>query len=297
MNSPLLLLKMKRLSLLLMVLVAMGILLPAAFAEFDVALVVHELGGKLQGQELPKPVARFLGDEHINILLTTANKEEVTIGIVAKSGVIENVALAEVKDPTLLIYASEEIVTSMAYAKQPIPLLQKALQEGTIRLEGVGFKNKVKWFFVPLLAKGGNLLGFSPEVEEVVVPAPEMDKSDEKKPAPGDVKNDAAKTEPVKKESKEESSQGPQEHTVLLVEGGFEVPSITIKAGDSVVWPNERAGQRFEKALIVGTKSCAKLKSPLYYPGNSFHWTFDKPQTCMIVDGIYTTQTMKVIVE
>ena len=84
-------------------------------------------------------------------------------------------------------------------------------------------------------------------------------------------------------------------YTVNLIDGGFEVPEIYINAGDTVVWQNVREG-RVSKAMIIGIKSCKKIKSPVFNPGDVFSWTFNEPGTCEIVGGIYTTQLMKVIV-
>ncbi len=88
----------------------------------------------------------------------------------------------------------------------------------------------------------------------------------------------------------------PQTHAVDLIEGGFSTDSITIKVGDSVVWKNEREG-RYTKGLIIGAQKCRAVRSDFLAPGDSFTWTFTKAETCLIVDGIYTTEVMKVIVE
>lgn len=85
-------------------------------------------------------------------------------------------------------------------------------------------------------------------------------------------------------------------HTVNLIDGGFEVPEITIKAGDTIVWQNVREKNPV-KALIVAPQPCAKIKSPIFLPGSSFKWKFEEPIKCTIIDGIFTTQAMKVRVE
>ena len=85
-------------------------------------------------------------------------------------------------------------------------------------------------------------------------------------------------------------------HYVSMIESGFEVPEITIKVGETVAWKNEREGH-VSKAMVLGTKQCQPIRSGTFLPGEVFRWTFTKAETCIIVDGIYTTQTMKVIVE
>ena len=81
-----------------------------------------------------------------------------------------------------------------------------------------------------------------------------------------------------------------------MINTGFEVDSINIKVGDTVTWDNVRDGQ-YNLAMIIGAQQCTKIKSKIYKTGESFSYTFDKAETCIIVDGIMTTQTMKVIVE
>ena len=84
-------------------------------------------------------------------------------------------------------------------------------------------------------------------------------------------------------------------HVVNLIDGGFEVPEITIKAGDTIVWQNVREKNPV-KALIVAIQPCPRIKSGIFLPGSSFQWKFEKPGKCTIVDGIFTTQAMQVIV-
>lgn len=90
-----------------------------------------------------------------------------------------------------------------------------------------------------------------------------------------------------------------QTHVINLIDGGFEGNGTTlaIKAGDTVIWQNVREAVQFNKAMIIGTQKCSKIKSQIFSPGEIFKWTFTEPMTCLIVDGIYTTQTMKIVVE
>jgi len=81
-----------------------------------------------------------------------------------------------------------------------------------------------------------------------------------------------------------------------LIDGGFDISELTINVGDTVEWINVRDG-RMDKALIVGVQRCSRVKSSIYHSGESFSYTFAEPGTCVIVDGIFTTQLMKVIVE
>ena len=52
-----------------------------------------------------------------------------------------------------------------------------------------------------------------------------------------------------------------------------------------------------KKAMIIGTQDCSKIKSKFFEPGESFSWNFEEVLSCTIVDGVYTTKTMKLKVE
>lgn len=86
-------------------------------------------------------------------------------------------------------------------------------------------------------------------------------------------------------------------HTTNMIDGGFEEASITIKAGDTVIWQNIRENSQLNKAMVIGTRECQKVKSKFFLPGSYYSYKFEKPMACMIVDGIFTTQSMTVIVK
>ena len=85
-------------------------------------------------------------------------------------------------------------------------------------------------------------------------------------------------------------------HTVKVTDAGFNPDQVSINAGDTVVWENVRTG-RINTAMTLGTKTCTHIKSGIFNPEETFGWTFDKPEPCTIVDGIYTHKLMKVLVE
>ena len=89
----------------------------------------------------------------------------------------------------------------------------------------------------------------------------------------------------------------PQSTYVILDGVGFgEVKEVKIKVGETVAWKNEREGRQ-QKAMVLGTQWCAFVKSGFFNPGEVYRATFNKAGTCTIVDGMYTTELMKVIVE
>ncbi len=102
--------------------------------------------------------------------------------------------------------------------------------------------------------------------------------------------------EPIEKvEPEEVVPQGPQTHTLDLVEEGFPVKEINIKVDDVIQWTNNRKGS-FDQALIVGTRNCVRVNSGILKQGESFTWTFKEKGVCTLVDGIFTEETLQVVV-
>ncbi len=85
-------------------------------------------------------------------------------------------------------------------------------------------------------------------------------------------------------------------HEVEMTATGFKPKEITIDIGDTIEWKNVRT-KKPNTAMIVGAQLCRDIRSKTFKPGETFSWTFDEPQTCTIVDGIYATETMKVTVK
>ncbi len=132
--------------------------------------------------------------------------------------------------------------------------------------------------------------------------------SPESSPSGAAVAEEPTKNESLKEEAAEEiaipevevqpaAELGPQSTYVTLTDVGFGVPEVRIKVGETVAWKNEREGRQ-QKAMVLGTQWCSTIvKSRLFGPGEVYRATFNKAGTCTVVDGMYTTETMKVVVE
>lgn len=276
---------------------------------------IKQLAKELNGKEIPPPLGTLFGDEKINLHFTMNNGEVLTLGLTTEGKKFKSLSLGELADASLNIYTTEAVVQKITTSKNSAQALKEALDNKKITYKAVGLFNKVKFGFLNIVMKF---------VREKAVE--EEKKVEEKKEVK--VNEKAAKTE-TKTETKETKSAetpktesanktaaktetsnsltggavaeikkptGPQTHIVKLTESGFEVNSITIKKGDIVEWHNTRYEGKIPKALVVGTQKCNKIKSSFFMPGEYFSWTFDKEETCLIVDGIYSTQLMKVIV-
>ena len=102
------------------------------------------------------------------------------------------------------------------------------------------------------------------------------------------------KPETVKTETKAEVK--PQGNIIKVTDTGFVPKELKVKVGDTVEWQNVRVG-KIPKALIIGAQTCFDVKSAILESGESFKYTFEKADTCTIVEAITTTQVGKVVVE
>jgi plastocyanin len=124
------------------------------------------------------------------------------------------------------------------------------------------------------------------EIEDVVIEEPITKSVKDKE------KSEVDKTIEEKVEVK---PSGPQIFTVELIDGGFNMESISVNVNDTIVWENVRTGS-YKIAMVLGNGQCRDVKSKLFKEGESYNTTFTEPIKCWVSDGIYTTQAMKVIV-
>ena len=85
-------------------------------------------------------------------------------------------------------------------------------------------------------------------------------------------------------------------HVIEITPNGFSPSTLNVNVGDTIEWKNTRTGG-ISGAMIIGVRSCSDIKSNVLTSGQNFITTISEAQTCTIVDGIKTTQTMKIIVE
>jgi len=283
----------------------------------DFTSIFNQASEQLVGQELIDPVGKLFGDERVNVYLKTSNDKIVVFSVVTKDKKVVSFEVEELSDSTVKVYTDEATLITIAESSNPSDALKAAVSAKKITYHGVGFFKKMKLGMLSMFirmpqtpaanddslttkpkeekpkdtipgetvvvknedAKSGVVESVKKEVEEV--------KKEDKKAEINDVKSTekAKETKPLKKET-----------VVTLTKNGFEPDVVTIKVGDTIKWVNNREGS-LPKAMILGAMQCVKIKSGIFESGDSFSWTFDKAETCTIVDGIYTTQTGKVIVQ
>ncbi|MEK6901103.1 MAG: hypothetical protein AABX37_02070 [Nanoarchaeota archaeon] len=268
----------------------------------------------LEGKKIPGIAGTLFGDQRINIYITFNSREKEIISIITEDKIVQSVELVKLKDPTLSVSIKEDVLRGIQESENPLQELKSALEEGKIKYKAYGFFNKIKFSTVSVFTKLIDTFSGSDEVAEEEE-LEEEDEFAEEEAAPvaepetpqAAPEPEAAAPAPAAEPAEEESAPltgsvvaalptpVSKNHTITLVGAGFPVTELTIKVGDTITWVDAREGKT-SQAMIVGSSKCPKIKSKIYHPGESFSWTFDKKGNCMIVDGIYSTQTMNVIV-
>ena len=278
-------------------------------AEMDLDALNKELVGKT----IPQPLDQLFGDEQVNIHFNLENGEKLTLGLTTKDGKFKTLTVGELKEASLNVYSSESTVKRIESAKDPSKALKEAFQKKEITYKAVGFFNKIKFSVLSMIIQISG--GFSEEEQQEVAQTEKTQDKEETTETDDDKEttetedtetedDDAEDTEDTDAELETEDDEeetaeeltGPKTHIVKLIDSGFEMASVTIKVGDTVEWHNVHT-KNPKKAMVVGAQKCSKVKSGFYMPGEFFGWTFDKAETCVIVDAIFATQTMKVIIE
>ncbi len=288
---------------------------PSGGLSTDVSAILEQLQPEIQGQKITGPFARFFSHDRINVYIKDdtgdASKDKV-VGIQIENRVISGFG-EEVQNPSLKLYVDSATITSLAGAENPLPAVKKAWEDKKITYEAVGVRNKFKFAMASVLlkvflsksedvGKADNSMLVGKAVQEL--PSENDDSTDDSTTPEVEVEEVETEVADTAEEIEAEETAPPavdtaprvKSHTVNLIEGGFEESVVTIKVGEKVVWQNVREG-RVTKALVLGAQKCSRIKSSFFGPGEFFSWTFEQPGTCLIVDGIYTTQTMKVVVK
>ncbi len=302
----------------------MVILLFGAMAQAaDFTSFFNQASTQLVGQELTGPVGKLFGNERINIYLKVAGDKTIIFSVVTKNKKVDSFDIEELNNPTLKVFTDEATLLAIASSSNPADALKSAVGNKKITYQAIGFFNRMKIGMIAMFVKfptapvvedvsaskkaddniPGNAVVVKNEdakpnvASEPIEKEKVLEKKDlESKNKVDDAKEDAKSETKVDEKKSEEMKAEKKETVVSLTAEGFVPNVITIKVGDTVKWEDTRSSG-VTKAMVLGTKQCVYVKSSIFNSGQSFSWTFKKPETCVFVDGIYTTQTGMVIIE
>ncbi len=276
-------------------------------AEAPQTLLPEEIA---KGAELPSFARPLFGDQRINIYISRTGGQESTYGIVTEDGILAEVNDKGVEKPTLKVYVEQVVIETIMSAENPLTAFQDALKSKKITYNVMGLGNKIKFTFASLALRVTSF--FTKEKEDTsskeasegstitsnvvakVEPAEEkvsVEVKKEEQKTEGEQQEKTKETEGVLPETKRT-----EKHQVMMTEIGFDPKVLEIKAGDTVTWELVRSG-KVGQGMIIGVRSCREVRSKTFKTGEKFEWTFTKPGTCIIVDGIMSTQDSKIVVK
>ncbi len=97
-------------------------------------------------------IGSILKDARMNWIITKNDGSKLIIGVVIENGELKRFMKGGIDNPTINAYTTEKVVRELLNSKDP-KSLKKALNDGKIKLEGVGIVNQVKVAIVNFISK------------------------------------------------------------------------------------------------------------------------------------------------
>ena len=92
----------------------------------------------------PEIVKALLGDEKIQVEITRADGTALMAGLETKNAVIVNATEGEIEDPTIVVEATDDAITRIYEADDPVTAFEEAQKDGAISVRGTTFTSKLK---------------------------------------------------------------------------------------------------------------------------------------------------------
>ena len=105
-------------------------------------LLVSKLNTQMD--KVPDFIVGLFGNERINLYIGLYSGEDAKAGVVNRNGAISSVTKGLLEDPTMNVYSDEGTIYEISNSADPLSVFQKALSQGRIKYEGVGFIGAVK---------------------------------------------------------------------------------------------------------------------------------------------------------
>src|SRR3989344_7632038 len=121
------------------------------------ALLNHKI--KAQVDYLPGMVGKLFGNERINAYLIKSTGDVTVFGLITQDKKIQELGLNEISDPSINIYLDQATLAEIKDSVNPLVRLNQALDEKSIKYEGVGLADKVKLGFLSSLTSFAGLFG------------------------------------------------------------------------------------------------------------------------------------------
>ncbi|MBS3175512.1 PPC domain-containing protein [Candidatus Woesearchaeota archaeon] len=105
------------------------------------------------GQDLPKELSTILENEKINFYMPSDNEKGSVFSIVTEENKVKNIDERKNENPSIEVYASEEIINEMINSENIAEDFQNALNTKKISISGIGLKNKIKFSSIFMLGR------------------------------------------------------------------------------------------------------------------------------------------------
>jgi len=182
------------------VLMIMGLLL-SSLAFADLSSEITALSTQIVGSELTGVAGSMLKNERVNMYLKDGESTKVFSLVTEKRKVI-SLAEGELTDPSLKVFSDLDTVMALKNSATPADDLKKALDEGKITYEAVGFWNKIKFGFSNFFMKI-----FSPKESKEAKEEAKEEVKEEKKEEQEQKKEEIEQKVEEKKEEQEQKKE------------------------------------------------------------------------------------------
>lgn len=113
--------------------------------------------------KVPAIFKKIFANQRVNSYISMNDGSELIIGVVIDNN-MNNMRIIEftkggIKNPTLIVRTDEKTVNDIMNSDSPGKDAVKALEDGSIKIEAVGFVNKIKFVFVRFSIKLLKLFG------------------------------------------------------------------------------------------------------------------------------------------
>ena len=110
--------------------------------------------------KVPAIFKKIFANQRVNAYISMNDGSELIIGVVIGNNMrITEFTKGGIKNPTLIVRTDEKTVNDIMNSDSPGKDAVKALEDGRIKIEAVGFVNKIKFVFVKFSIKLLKLFG------------------------------------------------------------------------------------------------------------------------------------------
>jgi len=137
----------------LFILVSLLIILTINSFALNLETEVNTVKSEFEGKDFSGPLGMLFGNEKINVHITLNSGEELVIGLVTEDKIVKSISTEAVGNPGLNINTNEITIMQILNSDNSLVELKKALDEGKVTYQAVGFWKKIKFSFLSLFSK------------------------------------------------------------------------------------------------------------------------------------------------